>query len=367
MVNSASRAMGRAHAEVRRLCFAGLDAEELLRQAAERIRRAVPLDLYCMHTHDPASGLISGVVPSEPVDAGVARAALERAQFADAVTPFGWMARRYLAAVALSESTGGKLDRALRYREVMTPLGAAHEVRGVFAIDGEIWGSISAMRGVGSSDFDDRDVALFHRIAPLLAAGLRTATLSAQARVERDGDDTPGVLVLDRAGRVREHTVAAERLLGDLGELGPGWRDGVGLPAAVSSVAGALEQALGPGADGGADAVPRLLVQARSGRWLALHGARTEEGTNRGGETVIVIEIAGPREVAWLKTAAYGLTKRERDVVGLVVRGASTRQIAGRLFISEYTVQEHLSHIFEKVGERGRRALVKRLYLDGIF
>ncbi len=34
--------------------------------------------------------------------------------------------------------------------------------------------------------------------------------------------------------------------------------------------------------------------------------------------------------------------------------------------ISEYTVQEHLSNVFEKVGERERRDLVKRLYLDSL-
>jgi DNA-binding CsgD family transcriptional regulator len=82
---------------------------------------------------------------------------------------------------------------------------------------------------------------------------------------------------------------------------------------------------------------------------------------------MIVIEAAGPREVAWLRTSAYGLTEREREVVDFVVRWASTRQISQTLYISGYTVQEHLSNVFEKVGERGRRALVKRLYLESIF
>ncbi len=81
---------------------------------------------------------------------------------------------------------------------------------------------------------------------------------------------------------------------------------------------------------------------------------------------MVLIAAAGQREVAWLKTSAYELTKREREVVDLVVRGASTRQISQALYISEHTVQEHLSNVFEKVGERGRRALVKRLYLDSL-
>jgi DNA-binding CsgD family transcriptional regulator len=81
---------------------------------------------------------------------------------------------------------------------------------------------------------------------------------------------------------------------------------------------------------------------------------------------MIVIEPAGPREVSWLSTAAYGLSAREREVVDLVVRGLSTKQISHTLYISEYTVQDHLSNIFDKLGVRGRRALVKRLYLESL-
>jgi DNA-binding NarL/FixJ family response regulator len=61
------------------------------------------------------------------------------------------------------------------------------------------------------------------------------------------------------------------------------------------------------------------------------------------------------------------LSSREQEVVDLVVRGASTRQISQTLYISEYTVRDHLKNTFGKVGVRGRRALVEQLYLDTIF
>ena len=128
-----------------------------------------------------------------------------------------------------------------------------------------------------------------------------------------------------------------------------------------------LSGALGSDTDRDRNGVLRLLVRARSGRWLALHGARTEPRPNRGSETMIVIEPAEPREVSWLRTSAYGLSNREREVVDLVVRGLSTKQISQTLYISEYTVQDHLSNVFNKVGVRGRRALVKRLYLDSLY
>ena len=82
---------------------------------------------------------------------------------------------------------------------------------------------------------------------------------------------------------------------------------------------------------------------------------------------MIIIEPSRPQELAWLRVSAYGLSERERAVVGLVVQGASTREISRSLYISEYTVQDHLSNIFDKVGVRGRRALIKRLFFDNLY
>jgi DNA-binding CsgD family transcriptional regulator len=82
---------------------------------------------------------------------------------------------------------------------------------------------------------------------------------------------------------------------------------------------------------------------------------------------VIVIEPAGSKEMAWLHTAAYGLSPREGEVVEFVLRGASSRQISRALYVTEDTVQKHLQNVFEKAGVRSHRTLVKRLYLNTIF
>jgi DNA-binding NarL/FixJ family response regulator len=60
----------------------------------------------------------------------------------------------------------------------------------------------------------------------------------------------------------------------------------------------------------------------------------------------------------------FGLTQRERDVLGLVCAGYTNRQIAERLFISPKTAGLHVSHILAKLGVATRgeaAALVHRL------
>ena len=135
---------------------------------------------------------------------------------------------------------------------------------------------------------------------------------------------------------------------------------------AVRMVSGALRYALSPGSDNDHNLIPRVRVRGRSGRWLALYGSLTEPSEDRPGETVIVIGPARPEEVAWLTLAAYGLSPREEEVVELVVRGFTNRQVSRTLFISEHTVQRHLSNIFEKVGVRSRKNLLKRLYFENL-
>jgi DNA-binding NarL/FixJ family response regulator len=52
-----------------------------------------------------------------------------------------------------------------------------------------------------------------------------------------------------------------------------------------------------------------------------------------------------------------GLTPREREIAGLAAAGLSNRAIAERLVVSVRTVDNHLQHVFDKLGVRSRREL----------
>lgn len=52
------------------------------------------------------------------------------------------------------------------------------------------------------------------------------------------------------------------------------------------------------------------------------------------------------------------LTQREREIVRLIVEGASNKEVASNLNISERTVKGHLSNVFQKLGVTDRLKLM---------
>jgi len=85
------------------------------------------------------------------------------------------------------------------------------------------------------------------------------------------------------------------------------------------------------------------------------------EAIRRATEGDLYIDPAVARPVAAravVRADPDPLTPRERDVLALIARGLTNRQIAEQLFISLNTVETHRRHILEKLGARSRADLV---------
>ncbi|MEU6414730.1 LuxR C-terminal-related transcriptional regulator [Microbispora sp. NPDC046933] len=84
------------------------------------------------------------------------------------------------------------------------------------------------------------------------------------------------------------------------------------------------------------------------------------------GRTVLSPDIAA-RLVSRVRAPGnHSLSSRERDVLRLVAKGSSNREIAAALFISEATVKSHLTHVYGKLGAKDRAAAVAIAYDQGI-
>jgi DNA-binding NarL/FixJ family response regulator len=66
-------------------------------------------------------------------------------------------------------------------------------------------------------------------------------------------------------------------------------------------------------------------------------------------------EVARPQPAD--RTPVGMLTKRELQIVGAIAEGASNKDIGQQFNLSEQTIKNHLSHIFDKVGVSNRLEL----------
>ena len=192
-------------------------------------------------------------------------------------------------------------------------------------------------------------------LADTLAEGLRRAVLLGGLAVS-DAAAAGLVLLADDNSIEQVNPLAGELLA----ELGPEDAGGEHVPLVVQAVASRARSiaagetqaspSLGPGskpvrAAGWQCTAPCLATALRNG-WPSCSS------------------LPARPELAPLMAAAYGLTERERKVTQLVAQGLPTRDIAARLHLSAWTVQDHLKSIFTKTGAGTGGELVARLFFD---
>ncbi len=344
----------RTRDEIVRLSARGLDIAGFFDETGAILRRAVPFDGFCSMTVDPATMLLTSHIAHDSVrPEDVPR--LGRNEFLEEdVNKFGVLARAPRPAGVLTDATGDRRVSSSRYRDILQPNGFRDELRFTLLDDDACWGWVALYRREQTVDFEVADAEFVASLTQLLAQGLRRAILLA-AVPTADEPDAPGLILLAPGGKVEAITSAAERWLSLLIATGPAKGD---LPAVVNGVAYRALLA----ARGGSPEGARARVPTSGGTWLVVHGSVV--GDPAEGRTAVILEVARAAEIAPLIVAAYGLTTREREVTQLVLHGLSTAEIAERLYLSEYTVQDHLKVIFEKVGVRSRRELVAQIFFQ---
>ena len=96
------------------------------------------------------------------------------------------------------------------------------------------------------------------------------------------------------------------------------------------------------------------------GIWLGLRITRRRE-------TIVIKEViipaansAAPFTPNTAQQQSLGITARELEILTLVARGLSNREIATQLFVSENTVKTHCARAFSKLGAARRTQAVQR-------
>jgi HD-GYP domain-containing protein (c-di-GMP phosphodiesterase class II) len=178
--------------------------------------------------------------------------------------------------------------------------------------------------------------------------------------------DKPGALSPAERERVRTHPYLTERTLarparlaqiGALAALHHERIDGSGYPRGVGGEAIPLSARLLAAAD-----VYHALCEARPhrdalGSAAAAAMMREEVAAGRlDGEAANAVLAAAGHRVRRRPELPRGLTGREVEILVLVARGLSNREVATRLSISARTVGSHIEHIYTKIGVSTRGA-----------
>jgi DNA-binding CsgD family transcriptional regulator len=337
-----------ARRELDWLCAQGIGWAELADQASAVITRVVPYERFCFHRVDPGTLLLTGSMARNLGPPSGYRQVIQNEYEQDDVNKWSSLAIAAVPVASIVAATAGRRERSARFQDILRPLGLSWELRAAFVSDRRCWGYAGIYRSDGECDFAPEETAFLASVSGMLGAGFRRALLVGELPAAERAQDGPGLVLLDARDEPLQVNLSAARLIEEMagdGDPEMGW-------VPVYAVATRTRFA------GGLEAHSR--VRTPGGRWLTLHGTLLRNG----GQTAVIIQPARPDEVAPLLLASYGLTRRECDVTGLLLRGRSTAEICLALGISPHTVQDHLKAIFEKTRVRSRRELVSRVFLE---
>ena len=194
---------------------------------------------------------------------------------------------------------------------------------------------------------------------PVVRAGLR-GMLSRQPDLEVVGEAENGVAAVDLAASLHPDVV--------LMDLRMPVMDGVAATGRIRSELPGTRVLVLTTYESDADVLKAL--QAGATGYL-LKDAPSEDlfsaiRAAAGGESALSLAVASRLVRRTLTSPEETLGSRELEVLELVARGVSNKEIAKRLWIGETTVKSHLTQVYQKLGVPDRAAAVAEAMRRGI-
>ncbi|WP_378280163.1 helix-turn-helix transcriptional regulator [Actinomadura rugatobispora] len=332
---------------------AGTNAE-LGTAISQWIGRVVPHDGYMLAAVDPVTGAGSFLAREHGYSPAAARRLTlgDRSEGEHPVTFERLVDGPHRAAVLNTDGPGP--CRSPSMRAVMAGESVGSELRVALVGAGVTWGGLVLVRARRARPFSAVEAARVQRLGRSVVAAMKRY-VSGRPLEPSSLDRPPGVLVVGADETVVAATPSVRDWIGELGTV----------PAAVSTAALVQPHALlestvwnltqatrGTGA-------PRLTrVPTRRG-WIAL---RAQPMIGAGpGAVAVTIQPATGTELLPAMALWHGLSPRESAIVGHVLQGMATKQIARRLEVSPHTVNDYFKSIYRKTGVCAREELIARL------
>lgn len=332
---------------IARICAGTTSGERALRAAVlAEVRRAVPFDAYAWLLTDPETCV--GTAPLAQVPGPVDLPSLVRLKYQ---TPTNrWTALAPGVATSLLTVTGGEPSV---WRDLLASYGITDIASLVLADQHGCWGWLDLWRAEGPFTADELTLlgGLDRLVTPALRRALAAAFTGDALATARDVEPVMMILSADLQPIGQTPLVDAH-----LRALLPTAASRAPIPAAAYNVAAQL-LARERGID---DHPPYARAHLGNGLWITLSAARFGTPVTAASGIAVSIEATSAGERARLFACVIGLTRRESELLGHLVAGADTRELAHLMVLSEHTVQDHLKSMFAKADVRSRRHLVAR-------
>lgn len=342
-----------ARRRIEEIADAATDAMSMRVTILAALRRVVEFDDYVWVLTDPRTAV--GASPLADVPCLPQLPALIKLKYLTRLNRWTELSRTAPHTQSIHDRTNGAPSSSLIWREMLRELGVADVCSTVFVDQHGCWAFLDLWRRTSPIAFDTSDRAFVDSILPTVTSGLRArqaATFTASG--QRPHPQTPGpvVLLLDDDLVVRGQTDESRLWLEIL--IPP--RPGDSTIPAIDYNAAAQLLAVEAGADSGS---PSARTHLNGGLWITAHAARFgSSATDEERRIAVTLEPTSPDDRLDLFSRAFALSHRESELLTLLARGLDTRAIAGRMFLSESTVQDHLKAVFSKTGCHSRRAVL---------
>jgi DNA-binding CsgD family transcriptional regulator len=341
---ASERERGRSKGRLDRLCQSALDRESLQYEAIVELRRVSGFDRWCWPVADPVSLIPLGGLAEHDYGPQVPRV-LELEYAGGDVASMDALAQRTDGVGSLNGETHGDLPRSPRWDEVFRAVGIGDEA--IVACRDRLgcWGWIKIYRSSDDRPFDEDDLELLAAVGPSLGSALRGT--SYPPSLEMPNHRPPGVIVLDRELRIVSLTAAARAWIETFPSAEIYAAFGM-LPAMVYPVATLAQSSKQANR-------AHALERTRDGTWVMIEAAVLEG--NADGQIALTFREATAQEMFDRLCRIKALSRREREVVAVLLEGVDTRATCERLFITPHTLQDHLKSVFEKLQIHSRRDL----------
>jgi len=334
-----------ARSELTRLAGLPVEAAEFSHEVNAVLRRVLPFDGWCVVGMDPATGLRTFQFSGNGTEQ-TAEMARNEALMHD-VNKYRDLAAAAVPAGLLSPEHPDA-GHSFRLNEILVPQGYHSELRLVLRDQGRMWGALVLFRESARRLFDDADVSALCALAGPLTQAVRAYPVRGLGR--RGSAPGPGLVALAPDNGLVEVTSEAHHWLQ---QLLPGGEDEtqpddvtrVLFDAAHAARRGGVEQAA-------------TCVRTVSGHWLRVEAVPAAIGA---ADVAVLLHCATARDLLGTYAVHHGLTARESEILGLLVEGLASKQIARGLAISLLTVNGHLRSLYRKCHVSGREELLGRL------